>query len=85
MIIRLLTRKRLFLDYAFLIFSFLCLCAVTVILILRNGREYLVFALLREDPRAYSVALVNMEQVYAQSKWHLAYLTVLWTSVFAVK
>ncbi|KAL3478466.1 hypothetical protein BJX99DRAFT_245448 [Aspergillus californicus] len=84
-LIRLLTRKRLFLDDAFLILSFLCLCAGTVILILRNDREYLVFALLREDPRAYSVALVNMGQVYAESKWHLAYMTVLWTSVFAVK
>jgi hypothetical protein len=72
-------------DDGFLIFAFTCLCGGTFILYERIPIIYLEFAVLRMDPLALSIAMEQMNDLYDQSKWELAYLILLWTTVFAIK
>ena len=83
--IRLVSRRRLFLDDSFLIFGFVCLIGGTVILYKRLYMIYLEFSVLAGDPTASLLAFQQTDELFEQSKWQLAYLLFLWTSIFAVK
>ncbi|KAF2746814.1 hypothetical protein M011DRAFT_477658 [Sporormia fimetaria CBS 119925] len=83
--IRLTSRRRLFLDDFFLIFAFVNVAAGTAILYKRIGMIYLEFAVLMHDPIAALMAFQQMDNLFEQSKWQLAYLLFLWTGIFAVK
>jgi len=83
--IRLASRRRLFLDDGFLTFAFVCLIGGTAILYTRIHMIYLEFAVLRGDQIAALLAFQQMDNLFEQSKWQLAYLLLLWTAIFAVK
>lgn len=84
-IIRLASRRRLFLDDGFLALAFLCLVGGTAILYTRISMIYLEFSVLRGDQIAALLAFQQIDNLFEQSKWQLAYLLLLWTAVFAVK
>ncbi|KAF7502321.1 hypothetical protein GJ744_006131 [Endocarpon pusillum] len=84
-LIRLVIRRRLFLDDSFLIFSFVCLTGSTVILYKRIYMIYLEFSMMAGDPTASILAFQQKDELLKQSKWSLAYFLFLWTSIFAVK
>ncbi|KAJ6109223.1 hypothetical protein N7486_001457 [Penicillium sp. IBT 16267x] len=84
-LLRLITRRRLFLDDAFLTLAWACLCTGTGILYHRIGVVYLEFAILGGDAASYAIAITEMNDLVEQSKWQLAYLVMLWTTVFSVK
>ena len=46
---------------------------------------YLEFAVSQMDPATLLIAVEQMNDLYDQPKWHLAYVVLLWTAVFAVK
>lgn len=82
--IRLFTRRRLFLDDAFLLFAWVSLVGSTAIL----GRIhylYLYLAVLRGDMMASLVAFSMMDELLPTSDYQLAYLILAWTTVFAIK
>ncbi|KAF2475929.1 uncharacterized protein BDR25DRAFT_253574 [Lindgomyces ingoldianus] len=83
--IRLFSRRRLYLDDAFLIFALTSLVGGTAILYKRIHMIYLEFSVLRQDPVASLLAFEQMDELFQQSKWQLAYLPFLWTAIFAVK
>lgn len=80
-----MTRRRLYLDDAFLFLAFVCLCAGTAVLFLRLKIVFLEFAVLRQVPAAYAVALQDLDNLVAQNKWALSWIVMSWTSIFAVK
>ncbi|KAF7512478.1 hypothetical protein GJ744_001413 [Endocarpon pusillum] len=84
-LIRLVLRRRLFLDDSFLIFGFVCLTGGTVVLYERLYMIYLEFSVLAGDPTASILAFQQTDELFEQSKWNVAYLLFLWTSIFAVK
>jgi hypothetical protein len=57
----------------------------TAILYTRIHMIYLEFSVLRGDPIASLLAFQQMDNLFEQSKWQLAYLLLLWTAIFAVK
>lgn len=83
--IRLASRRRLFLDDGFLTLAFVCLIGGTAILYERIHMIYLEFSVLRGDQIAALLAFQQMDNLFEQSKWQLAYLLFLWTAIFAVK
>lgn len=83
--IRLASRRRLFLNDSFLTFAFICLIGGTAILYKRVQIVYLEFSVLRGDEIAALLAFQQMDNLFEQSKWQLAYLLFLWTTVFSVK
>ncbi|KAJ5915609.1 hypothetical protein N7466_011542 [Penicillium verhagenii] len=84
-LLRLITRRRLFLDDAFLTLAWACLCVGTGIMYHRVGIVYLEFAVLGGDTAAYALIIPQINALVAQATWQLAYLVMLWTTVFAVK
>lgn len=46
---------------------------------------YLEFSVIRGDTIAAAMAFQQMDNLFEQSKWQLAYLLFLWTAIFAVK
>jgi hypothetical protein len=83
--IRLASRRHLFLDDGFLTLAFVCLIGGTAILYKRIYMIYLEFSVLRGDQIAALLAFQQMDNLFKQSKWQLAYLLFLWTAIFAVK
>jgi hypothetical protein len=83
--IRLASRRRLFLDDGFLTVAFVCLIGGTAICYTRINMIYLEFAVLRGDQIAALLAFQQIDNLFEQSKWQLAYLLLLWTTIFAVK
>lgn len=83
--LRLLTRRRLYLDDGFLFLAFACLCAGTAIIFLRLKVVFLEFAVLRQVPASYPLALEDMDNLVAQNTWALAWLVMSWTTIFSVK
>jgi hypothetical protein len=72
-------------DDSILIFAFACLCGGTFIIYKRTEVIYLEFAVLRLDSLMYQIAEEQLDDLYDQSKWQLAYSVLLWTAIFAVK
>jgi hypothetical protein len=83
--IRLASRRRLFIDDGFLTVAFVCLIGATAICYRRINMIYLEFAVLRGDQIAALLAFQQIDNLFEQSKWQLAYLLLLWTAIFAVK
>lgn len=83
--IRLILRRRLFLDDGFLIFGFICLVGGTAILYKRIYMIYLEFSVLSGNPTASLLAFKQTNEFLEESKWDVAYPLFLWTAIFAVK
>ncbi|KAI1074019.1 hypothetical protein F5B20DRAFT_565233 [Whalleya microplaca] len=84
-VIRLWSRRRIFLDDGFLIVSFICLVGSTAIFYKRARFIYLIFALMRGDEVALLIASQEIADIYDQTNWSFAYMTFLWTCIFMVK
>ncbi|PWY92220.1 hypothetical protein BO70DRAFT_402066 [Aspergillus heteromorphus CBS 117.55] len=83
--IRLFTRRRLYIDDGFLSFAFATLCGGTVLGYLRIYIVYLQFAVLQGDLAATEIVASDPGQHARQFAYNLAYIVLLWTTVFAVK
>ncbi|KAH8767519.1 hypothetical protein F5883DRAFT_671189 [Diaporthe sp. PMI_573] len=84
-VIRIWSRKRIFLDDGFLIVSFASLVASTAIFYERARIIYLVFSFMSNDPVISLIASQEIDDASAQSNWSFAYITFLWTTIFMVK
>ncbi|KAI1212617.1 uncharacterized protein F4807DRAFT_413761 [Annulohypoxylon truncatum] len=83
--IRVVSRRRVFLDDCFVIASFACLAVATAIFYKRVLMIYTVFALMRGDVVITLMASQEIDDVYAQMNWSFPYITFLWTTIFMVK
>ncbi|KAJ5549202.1 hypothetical protein N7513_006436 [Penicillium frequentans] len=83
--LRLITRRRLYLDDGLLFFAFACLCGASGIMFKRLRVVYLEFAVLSGLESAYSLAYEDMGNLVAQNTWEVAWLVLCWTAIFAVK
>ncbi|PYH90486.1 hypothetical protein BO71DRAFT_462274 [Aspergillus ellipticus CBS 707.79] len=83
--IRLFTRRRLYIDDGFLSFAFATLCGGTVLGYLRIYIVYLQFAVLQGDMAATAIVASDPGEHAKQFAYNLAYIVLLWTTVFAVK
>ena len=72
-------------DDGILIFAFTCLCGGSFILFERITIIYLEFAVLWMNVPVTQIAKEQLQDLYDQSKWQLAYSALLWTTIFAVK
>ncbi|KAI1855548.1 hypothetical protein JX266_000413 [Neoarthrinium moseri] len=84
-VIRIWSRRRIFLDDGILTLSFVCLVAATAIFYRRARVIYMVFALLRGDAVASLIASQEIADVFDQMNWSFSYITFLWTAIFMVK
>jgi hypothetical protein len=80
-----LTRRRLFLDDAFLLFAVACLIASSVVMFREVYYFYLEVAVLRGDLMASLLAYINMDKLLQVHSYHFAYLMLLWSTVFSIK
>jgi hypothetical protein len=83
--IRLITRRRLYIDDGFLLFSTICLIPATVLSFETIHMSYLQGAILRQEPGALLVALRQIDALYAETIKGFAYRILLWNSVFSIK
>ncbi|PWY70291.1 hypothetical protein BO94DRAFT_609388 [Aspergillus sclerotioniger CBS 115572] len=83
--IRLFTRRRLFLDDAFLSFAFATLLVGTVLGYLRAYTIYTELAAMEGDITAILVIGSNLSAHEQDFGYNIAFIGLLWTTVFAVK
>ncbi|OTB09269.1 hypothetical protein M426DRAFT_260579 [Hypoxylon sp. CI-4A] len=83
--VRVLSRRRIFIDDGFVITSFVCLVAATSIFYKRARIIYMVFSLMRGDEVIELIASQEIADVYGQMNWSFPYVTFMWTTIFMVK
>ena len=83
--IRLFTRQRLFLDDAFLSFAFATLLVGTVLGYLRAYTIYTELAAMEGDITAILIIGSNLSAHEQDFGYNIAFIGLLWTTVFAVK
>ncbi|OJI85584.1 hypothetical protein ASPTUDRAFT_118620 [Aspergillus tubingensis CBS 134.48] len=83
--IRLFTRRRLYLDDAFLSFAFTTLLIGTVLGFLRAYTIYFQMAALEGNVEALLFLASHLEEHAKDYGFNIAFIVLLWTTVFAVK
>jgi hypothetical protein len=85
LIIRFLTRRRLYVDDGFLSVACILLLASTIIFYQRCYYEYIEQGILTSVPSSVGEAVKNMDQMLEQNSWELTNHLLFWTAAFAVK
>lgn len=83
MVARVYTRRRLYLDDAFLIFGLVCLCAATVLAYMNTRTMFLVEAI----QRYFSIVIPadQAQPLLSAMAFGVSVLCLTWTATFAVK
>ena len=83
MMIRIYTRRRLFLDDAFLVFGLACLCATTVLFY----RKVRIMYMIDVAPQYFDIinSADQFQSLLNASKFLYTIHALMWTTIFAVK